>query len=82
MMVVKNPTLFVGLLMPSQKLYNKIFSRGVEFQSKNRFFPTVVESLLHVTTTHKTRKSRCHINTQPQDVNTFERLQLYAFKGD
>jgi hypothetical protein len=45
------------------KLYNIILSKGVEPQSKNGFCPTVVENLLHATTTHKTRKSRCHINT-------------------
>jgi hypothetical protein len=78
----EKPNLVWWVANVESKLYNKIFSKEVEPQSKNGLCSIVVESFLHVTTTHKTRKSRCHMNIQPQDANTFKRLQVYAFKGD
>jgi len=42
------------------KLYNKMFSRGIEPQSMNGFCPITIEGVLcFVITTHETQESKC-----------------------
>ncbi len=38
-------------------------------QSMNRFYPIVVECVLHASITHKTLESRCHRTTHSQDAH-------------
>jgi hypothetical protein len=35
-------------------------SKGIEPQSMNGLYPIIVESVLHVTTKHKTQELKCH----------------------